>query len=578
MKFYALATIFALAATLGQPLSAQQLTTPALPGEVAPAPSTTEGTLALTLPEAYELALSRNLDLQVGRYDVAKADASIAGATGTFDPQLSLGVSGDWSKAPAATQLAGADVNVGRDAKFDLGLATVLPTGTNLSVDSSTTRSETNSTFFFLNPRWNTDLTVSLRQPLLQGFGTLVNRSAIVVARNSRDQTAASFAIKVISTLQTVENAYWDLVATRKAVEVRQQSLELAQRLLRETQERVKVGTAAPIDTVQSEATVAARRQELITAGNAAANAEDALKAVLGFDQPDEWDVHIKTAEELTSKRIHPKLADSIDLALKRRPEVHSLLLSIELAALNTRVARNTVLPRLDLQANYGWGGLGGNFKVVDSETGQVISTQPGGLDDALRQLRKQDFPHWSLGITFGIPLGNNDAKARLAQRRYELDQAKVQLNALKQQITRDVRIAVRALEDGAANIDAAEAAQAAAQRNLEAEQTKYNNGLSTNYQVLQIQDDLAGAKLTALQAEVAYRRALVGYRYATGMLLDDEHVAIVDPGQPEIPHDYWKNVRWLQFVDFRGDKTASKPVQEPSPETVTQKNEEDPS
>ena len=572
MKLNALTTIFALTAILGQPALAQQLTTPALPAPVAPAPTATEGNLSLTLPQAYELALSRNLDLQVGRYDVAKAEVSIAGATGTFDPQLSLGISGDWSKSPAATQLAGAQVNVGRDAKFDLGLATVLPTGTNLSIDSSTTRSETNSTFFFLNPRWNTDLTVSVRQPLLQGFGTLVNRSAIVVARNSRDQTASSFAIKVINTLQSVEDAYWDLIATRQAVEVRQQSLELAQRLLRETQERVKVGTAAPIDTVQSEATVAARQQELITAKNAAANAEDTLKAVLGFDQPDEWNVHIKTSDELTTKPVHPRLADSIDVALKKRPEVHSLLLSIELAALNTRVARNSVLPRLDLQATYGWGGLGGNYQVIDTETGQVISTQPGGLNDALRQLRNLDFPHWTLGVTFGVPLGNNQAKATLAQRRFELDQAKVQLNALKQQITRDVRTAVRALEDGAANIDAAEAAQVAAQRNLEAEQTKYNNGLSTNYQVLQIQDDLAVAQLTALQAEVAYRKALVGYRYATGTLLDEEHVAIVDPGQPEIPHDYWKNVRWLQFVDFHGDKTASRPAPE-QPKTEKEEN-----
>ena len=567
--FTALVLVFALSgAAFGQ-----QFSTSNQPVELPPPVPNETQVLALSLGDAYQMALRRNLGLQVGRYDVAKADAAITEQAGIFDPNLSLGINGDWGQSPAATQLAGANVTEGRNANFNLGLGLLMPTGTSVDVSSSTTRSETNSTFFFLTPRWQTDLTVSLNQPLLQGFGTLVNRSTIIVARNTRSQTAATFAIQVIDTLRGVEDAYWDLVAARSAVEVRQQSLELAQQLLSETREWVKVGTSAPIDTIQSEATVAARLQELITARNAADNAEDALKAVLGFDQPDEWDVQLQTADALITEQLHPDLGEAISTALENRPEIHQQLLAMEVADLYTKVARNGILPKLDLQATYGWGGLGGDLKIVDPDTGRVVDTIRGGFDDARRQLTDRDFPHWTLGVTFSVPLGNNQAEARLAQRRFERDQAFVRLNALKQQIIREVRVAVRATEDGAANIDAATAARKAAERNQEAEETKFKNGLSTNYQVLQIQDDLAVARLTELQARAAYRKALVGYRYATGTLLDSKQVAIVDPDQPEIPHDYWKNVRWLQFVDFKGDGAAKSAA--PTPDQEEAKEED---
>ena len=557
-----------LAAAL--PAAAQQLTTKrlettAMPLATVAAPLPKGGKLSLTLDQAYELALKRNLNLQVGRFDVARANTNIFSQASIFDPQLSAGVNGDWSRSPAATQLAGAEVTEGRNTRFNLGLDWLLPSGTTFNVTADTARSETNSQFFFLNPRWTTSMNFTLKQPLLQGFGTLVNRAGIVIARNSRAQTAAGFAITVIDTLRQVENAYWDLVAARRSIAVKQRSLELAERLHRETQERVKVGTSAPIDLVQSTAAVAARKQELIAAQNAADDAEDTLKALLGFDQPGEWNIEISTAERLDVPPIHPALATSIEAALKNRPEIHQELLALESLKLNVRVARNQTLPRLDLQATYGWSGLGGDLTIVDRDTGQVIQRISGGLNDAVTQLTNRDFPNWTLGVTLGIPLGNNAAKAKLAEQRFQLQQELVRLQSLKQQIIRQVRVAVRAVKDGAANIDAAKASREAAERNLEAEETKFSNGLSTNYQILQIQDDLARAELTELQARVTYRKAVVGLRVATGALLDDEHVAIVDPGQPRIPHDFWKSVRWLQFTDFKRNGKQAQPAKKES-------------
>ncbi|MCD4749794.1 MAG: TolC family protein [Thermoanaerobaculales bacterium] len=509
--------------------------------------------LGLDLNRACEIALARNLDLQVGRYDLAIAETQIIGASGVFDPTFNLGVNGDSTESPSASQLDGAEVNESRNTSFALGLSNFLPTGGSLGVDLRTRRTETNSQFYFLNPNWGTQFGATFTQPLLKNFGTLVNRSGIIIARTNREQAVETLKLQVISTLQQVENAYWDYASAQVEVEVKQQSLELATQLMEETGERIRVGTSAPIDLVQSEATVATRRQELILARNARANAEDALKKVLGFETPQEWALNIDTTEPYVFIPLEVNLAESIETALEQRPEVRQQNLALENMELNTKIARNATLPSLDLSASYGYSGVGGTLNTEDPVTEEPMRIK-GGFDDSLDQIINTDFPYWTLGVTLKMPLGNNEAKATLARRRFEHHQAVTRMTALKQSITHDVRLAVRYLYDGAASVDAAKASRVLAERNAEAEQTKFQNGLSTNFLVLQIQDDLANAQLSALRARLNYRRAIVGYRVATGTLLDEIGIDIADPGAQEEPHTLWRNVKWMQFSDLSKD------------------------
>lgn len=528
-------------------LTAAELEVPATPTTIPPLPAAQDNSLALDLDDAYALALKRNLELQVGRIGLAGYDAAILTQTGIFD--LNIGASLDTSstESPAATELAGAEITETETTTFGLRLDQLLPTGTRWTLTTGAQEFETNSTFYFINPRYEADITAEITQPLLRNFGTLVNRSGIVIARNTRDQNAVTFEMTVVDTLRNVENTYWDFIQAREAVGVAEQSLALAERLLSETRERVKVGTSAPIDLVQSEAELAARTQDLIVARNSAANAEDLLKAVLGFDSPTEWLVSINATEEFRVPQTKADLATAIETALTDRPELERQDLVLEVSRLREKLARNAVLPSLDLNATYGYGGIGGDINVE----GQVVAT--GGYSDAFDQITDRDFPHWTVGVTFGIPLGNHDAKGRLAERRYEKEQAKVQMQLLKQQIIREVRVAVRALDDSVASIDAAVSARELARRNLEAEQTKFANGLSTNYQVLLIQRDLADAQLAEIGSRIAFLKSLAGYRLSTGTLLAEKNIQINDPGQPDVPNDYWKDVKWLQFVDFGG-------------------------
>jgi len=551
MSIRAITIMAAALCVLTFSIHAAEFDVPALPTDIPGLPASSGDRMELNLSEAYQLALSRNLNLQVGRYSIASANSNIFANTGIFDPNFTAGVAGDFTRSPSATLLEGALVTESRNTRLGVGVNQLLPTGTYLELTTGGLRRGTNSEFFFLNPSYNADLALTLRQPLLDGFGTLFNRAGIVIAEIDRNRTATGFETTVVTTLGDVESAYWDLVASRRAIQVADQSLALAEQLLSETQERVKVGTSAPIDTVQSEATVATRRQDQILRRNAAANAEDTLKSHLGFDDPREWMVTVATTEDYTYEPIAPDLREAIETAHSRRPEVREQLLVMDGLDYNTKVAKHVTLPSLNLEATYGFGGLDGDAFIEDPETGEEKQLS-GNFGGAYDQLTEWDFPHWSVGLNLTVPIGNNEAKARLAQRRFESQQGSVQLAALKQEITRQVRFAVRALYDGAANVDAADAAVVLAVRNVEAEQTKFDNGLSTNFQLSQIQDDLATAQLRLIEAHLAYRKSMVGYYVATGTLLDRHDVKIVDPGAPEdTPHDFWKDVEWLQFESF---------------------------
>ncbi len=548
MKSKILLTI-CLNLALALPLVAGDLEVSLIP-EAIPPPSDAGPGLSLDLAAAYQMALARNLDLQVGRYDVAASNEGIRGFSGIFDPNFTASIDGSAYETPATTQLDGAAVQQGRSTRFELGLSQFLPTGTTVSLNTNFDRSESNSLYSNINPSWRGSLSLILSQPLLEGFGTKVTRANIVIARNNRDSTATAFAVKVNSTLVQVENAYWELVKARETVSVREQSLELAERLLGETKERVDVGTSAPIDMVQSEAGVATRLQELIYARNAAANAEDNLKAALGFDQPAEWMTDIETTEGYEVAPDSADLRKSIETALQERPEIAQQRLALANLELNVVLARNAILPSLTLDARYTYGGVGGDILIRDE--GQVIDKIPGGWDDAGQQIIDRDFPNWRLALNLAMPIGNNDAKAKLAQRRFELRKGQVELEALKQQIILEVRRAVRGLDDGAAAVEAAGSSRKLAERNLEAEQTKFANGLSTNYKVLEIQEDLSQALLGELTSRIDYRKAQLGYRNVTGTMLEAEGINIVDPGAPAAPHDYWKDIKWMQFVDIR--------------------------
>jgi outer membrane protein TolC len=320
----------------------------------------------------------------------------------------------------------------------------------------------------------------------------------------------------------------------------------------------VRIGTLAPIDIVQSEATVASREVDIIVAENQVENAADVLKDLMGFENPEDWKSRIVPTDALEATTTSANLDQSIAEALQRRPDLKQMELETEINQINVMSARNAVLPQLNLGLNYGFAGVGGTQTIVDPDTGEVIETIPGGWSDAQSQIWNRDYNQWSAGITFSYPLENTAAKANLAQQRFALASAKQSTALAQQRIILEVRAAVRGLDASAKAIAAAVKSRELAERNLDAEQKKFANGMSTAFNVVKIQDDLASAQAAELQARVYYRQAEAVYHTAVGSLLDSVGVAITEEEQPKEPHTGLKDVGWLKYSHYSKGESST--------------------
>ncbi len=505
--------------------------------------------MRLTLQDAVALALDHNISLEVSRLGLAVRRESLLGATGLFDPQLEADYQEAASDSPATNALVGARINEVKRRNLTLGYGQFLPTGGNFNVGFGALRQETNSAFYFLNPSYDSDFYLGLSQPLLRGFGVDVNRTGIEVARRSGEISRLEFEKIVIGTLQAVESAYWNLVYQRDNLKVTERSLSLANDLLQQTQTRVRIGTSAPIDIVQSEATVATREQEIIVAQHAVDEAEDLLKRLMGFENADDWRSRIVPLDSLEIVPSSPDLDESIATAFARRLELQQSTLEREITEITYTAADNATLPGLDLLLNYGYTGINAIYEANPDGTYNVIQ---GDVSDSLSMLADRDYAQWSAGINFSYIFGNHDAKARRAQARYDLEIAEQNLALERQTVIEEVRRTVRGLEASAKAIAAAEKARILAERNLDAEQKKFANGMSTNFQVLEIQEDLAIAQAAELRMRVAYRQAAVNYLVAVGSLLESKSVGLADEEQAEEPHTYWRDADWLKFSNYR--------------------------
>lgn len=491
-----------------------------------------EGQVRLTLEDAVAVALKRNLSLQVQRYDRERARLGIDQALGIYDFSLTAGLQASNDVSPAASNLDGAEVQETDRAGWQLGLSQLVPTGGVAELAWNNSRLETNSVFALLNPSYNAGLDFIFSQPLLRDFGRPVTDRAIVISRNVDEISRLNFIQKVTDLLRDTENAYWTLIDARYQLQVAEASLDLARQLHEQNRVRVEVGTLAPLELVQSEVGISTREEEIIRARFAVGDAEDRLRQILGLDRGDLWSAEIVPETPAETEALKISLDDALDTALRERPEIAIKRVGMENLSVDAAYYRNQKLPRLDMRAVYGFNGVGGDAIVTDA-AGNPIGEIPGDWTDAMQQVGEGDYRGWSVGVSFAFPLQNRTAKARSAEADLTLAQSEVELKELELAVSTEVRASARLVEAAAKAIETARASRRLAERNLEAEQKKYENGLSTSFQVLEIQDDLTQARSRLANSVTGYRKALVVFHRATGRLVSESGIEVVADQAP---------------------------------------------
>lgn len=465
--------------------------------------------LALSLEEALRRALERNLDLAIDAANLEASHARAGGSWGAFDPTYSLRAALTDREQQAPSSLTGADVLEENTQSFQGSLGLPLQSGGRFDLSFSTDNQETNSQFSLAEVSTTDVVRVAYTQPLLRGawrgYATSQQRLAelaLLQAREHRKVLGADIAL-------SVRRAYWDLVAAREQVAVAELALRLAREQLQQNQRRLDVGVGTEVDVLQAQTTLAQRDEQLLSARTAVATAEDALRAlVIGRMQGEAWpqalsawNAPIDPTTPLYDPAAEPapEVEQVLASALGTRAELAEQRLLIEAAKVRLSRAVSERRPTLDA-------GLSATSIGFDGDPSEAFDTSIGF-----------DFPALEASLTLSGPLRNRSARGNERAGRAELRAALLGYDKAELAVLTDVRGAVRELVHQTEAVAAAEKSVALARRQLEAEQARYAQGLSTTFQLLDFQQQLAAALGSRTNALAGYARARAQLARAQG-------------------------------------------------------------
>lgn len=514
---------------------------------------TNERALRLSLDEAIKTSVEKNLGVQIQRYDYQMAGQNLRGAYGAFDWFATADIEHQSSQSPTASTFSAAG---SRNTFANFGVQQFIPTGATYNLGFRNSRDVTNGGGTFVNPAYRTNLSASLDQPLLRNFGTDISRRGINIARNTLGISQEAFRLTLMNTAVSVEQAYLDLIYARQFVDVVKEALFLARDQARITQIRIDVGASAPLDILQPNVQTATEEDNLILAVASVRDAEDRLRQLMHLD-PADWNRPIIPTDPVRFIPASVDAEQSVARAMDLRPELREAGLATATKRIEYLYARNQVLPKLDAILAYNAAGLAGRAADFDPVTRQptgTFTTTP--YSTALNQVFQNDSPSWTVGFNIAVPILNIGARAEKKRAELDLKQSKTNELLTRENIAVEVRKATRDIDTAAKEITATRAARDAAEKNLDAERKRYENGMTTNFQVLQVQGQLSTARVREIQSLVGYNKALATYHRVVGDLLETRNIRIEEEAVSE-PGMFTKLDRypWLSYGHRAGNE-----------------------
>lgn len=455
-----------------------------------------------------------------------------------FDPAIVGNINWQHITTPETNSVvAGTNALAGRTLTGTLGVQKGFGPGTEIGLNFNSNSQNNNSLRNQYNPYTTSNLGLNLTQPLLRGFGFRVNRRYIRIATNNSKISDLVFHQQVIETVSGVIRLYFDLVSLIEDAGVKRQTLALAQRLYGDNKEKVEQGTLAPIELVRAQAQVAAARQDLANSEGFELQQELIMKTVLtrrGTADPLIREARIVTTTPIDvpeKEEVRP-VQDLVEEAYRNRPELGEARLQIDNSNISLAGSRSELLPQLDLVGAVQNSGLGGQLNPLapTSSNGLIATggqTFEGGFGSTLAQIFRRNYPTYGVGIQLNLPLKNRIAQGDYARDEITLRQVEIRLQQLANQVRLEVEGALIAAQRARAAYEAAVEARKLQEQSLRIEMEKYDNGLSTNFLVMQYQSYVAQARSTEVAAKGVYIKAHVALERATGETLDSHRIAI---------------------------------------------------
>jgi outer membrane protein len=506
--------------------------------------------LPMSLKDITKLALQSNLDIAIADTNEEINRQKVIAAHAVYDPSLSVRASTS-SGNSANTQVTNASstgyINTTKNSSWSLSFSQPLPIwGGSLSASWGSTRRDSNQVNDLFAPSYGTTGSLTYTQPLWRNLKIDSNRNQLRVVNLDVKANDSSFRQTLTATIARIQQAYWNLISVIKSYDIARASVELARITVANNKKKVEIGTSAPIDVTSSLATQASREVDLISAEERILTSQNNLKQLISNDRNAEiWSKMIVPTDKPDFVDYKVELNEAINTALQNRPELEQSDISLTKNDLSYQLQQNSRKWRIDLSATIGAGGTAGPqsywpdpYPNNPSLAGKAkIAPQfVGGLLTSYKTVFTEGTYNWNIGFTIDIPLRNRSVDTQLAQTRIAKQQLLMNRSKTEQSIIVEIRNAVQALNTAKNRLKTAEVSRQLSEAQLDAENKRFNAGLSQNYLVLQRQNELSSAQLSELQAMITYRTAIITLQQAMFTLLEASDVQVAKGSGKSVP------------------------------------------
>ena len=475
-----------------------------------PPSDTSVSALELSLDAARSIGLANDLVLQGAAEMAEAARFRELGSWGAFDWIFNASAQVGHSRVEPATEFELDALGALGEARYDsnnrdlsLGFERAFSTGDSLSVSlAHNNRGTTPVSLFARNG--NADvLSAAYTKPLLRGAGSEYGTSLQRIAGLRFDREAEGLRLQRQQLLLDIELKYWDLVLAQSQLEVAGSALDLSIEQLERDRRRREAGVATDVEVIQDEATVARRIEGVLLVETAVETRMDRLRSTL-FPGVEEGSWAVRITPITAMPEVKPASASSewdaeIQSALSLRREVAIAKLDVEIALAHHARAISEKRPSLDLMVQLGSQGYDDS---VHRSIGEAFSYES---------------PTIAGGFVYRLPMSNTSLDNEERAARAELRGARIGLEAIKSQVANEVREALRQVRYQSEASRAATKTREAAERLMAAERTRYEQGLATNFQVLEFQQALVEAQYSERAVLTAYCQALAQLEAARG-------------------------------------------------------------
>ncbi len=516
-----------------------------LPPATGPAIGVNEPVARLPLRELVQRAVTNSLDVKVAGYNPAIDETRVTEAEARFDPVFFTNVQysidrilGPTPENPTIVPIPGADLSVTtfRTYTGQFGLRQDMESGGKVELRYEphyTRRSPGFNTAGAINPFWTSELALQITQPLLRDFGQDVNRARIVINRNNQRITLLDFRDSLEQNIGPgdpnrpgLERLYWQLQQAEKEVAILDELLERTNQTVRILKKRMDVGQdVGRVQMSQANSSLEQRRTVLIGARARVRDLSDQIKRLINDpDFPVSGNTLILASDQPIQDQIRFDLEDQINTAMENRLELGQQQMRAQNAAIAARVAKNNLLPQLNFVGQVSSEGLGAN------------------LTEAVRD-QGWDHLDYTFGLQFEVPLGNRAARAIWRRAQLQRLQAIDQYRALVDEVSLNVKLAVRDVETKWETIVGARHARFSAKDALDAVQEREDNNqepLTPEFvnRKLDLQSQLAETQRAEATAISDYQVSIATLERAKGTLLRYNNIVMAESAMGAEPRN----------------------------------------